>query len=450
MLRDILLVLVVFAALPVGAQEAAGDTSAVYETKHYAVLELPQKLWSVLVYPLGQFTIYAEDTELPKRMRNWFTNEDHTFGLFPYVQLGGETGSGMGASTYHTNLFGRGKEFNAVYAFAAAERQTGSALYYDPNVSGGPLYFSAEAAYLKTDNRKATINGAVLRDTSSLFTIERIDALATLGWRPNADELEDYRNNIYIEGRVGLGVRDFGGVFGPAALGGTSSAELFPGLGEEISLFSVGGRIAYDDRDYKEPRREISHPLNYVFPGRVLLLANDFYYSFRDITYPERGGLLQAEVDFVTGSEEARFLRLGLEAQRFFTLFFRNRILGLRARLDKAHALGDDGIVPYPDQAILGGSQRLRGYKRGVFRGEGALLLSAEYRYPIWDTWNAYLFWDEGQIFDKYDQIEVGRFRTSFGGGVSLRTEQAFLIGFRIGHSKEQKALVGFSLEQEF
>jgi len=98
----------------------------------------------------------------------------------------------------------------------------------------------------------------------------------------------------------------------------------------------------------------------------------------------------------------------------------------------------------------LGGSQRLRGYERGAFRGEGALLLSAEYRYPIWDTWHAYLFWDEGQIFNKYDEVEVGRFRSSFGGGVNLRTEEAFLIGFRIGHSKERKALVGFSLEQEF
>jgi len=349
---------------------------------------------------------------------------------------------------YHTNLFGKGKEFNAVYAFSAAKRQSGSALYYDPNVSGGPLYFSAEAAYLKTDNRESTINGMLPEDGPSFFAIERIDALATLGWRPHAAALEDYRNNIYIEGRVGFGTRDFSEVSDPAA--GISAAALFPGLGEEISLFSIGGRLAYDDRDYKDPPSEISHPLTYVFPGRVLLFANDLYYSFRDLSYPERGGLLQAEADLVSGSEETRFVKLGLEVQRFFTLFYRNRILGLRARLEKAHALGDDSIVPYPDQVTLGGSQRLRGYERGAFRGEGVLLLSAEYRYPIWDTWHAYLFWDEGQIFNKYDEVEVGRFRSSFGGGVNLRTEEAFLIGFRIGHSKERKALVGVSLEQEF
>ena len=71
-------------------------------------------------------------------------------------------------------------------------------------------------------------------------------------------------------------------------------------------------------------------------------------------------------------------------------------------------------------------------------RGAGALLLSAEYRYPIWDTWNAYLFWDEGQIFDEYGDIETDGFRTSYGAGISLRTEQAFLIGLSLAHSADQ------------
>ena len=190
--------------------------------------------------------------------------------------------------------------------------------------------------------------------------------------------------------------------------------------------------------------------MNYQFPGRVLLLADDRYYSFRDIAYAERGGLLQAELDLITGSADVSFLRIGVEAQRFFTLFWRNRIMALRARLDKAHRLGDEGIVPYAEMPTLGGGQRLRGYKRGRFRGEGALLLSAEYRYPIWDSWNAYLFWDEGQVFDEFDQVEAGEFRSSFGAGITLRTEKAFLIGLRVGHSEEEKALVGFSLEQEF
>ena len=468
MLKKILLA-VAFCCVAAGAgnaqEGAAGDTSDVYETRHYLALELPQKLWRGLIYPLGEFVIYAEHSELPKRVRNWFTNEERTFGLFPYGQLGGETGTGIGFNTFHTNLFDAEKEFAASYIFAAAERQTGQGLYYDPNVRGGRFYWSAQGEYLKTDGEDATVNGAFERlggvlegegmpEDDQLLRIQRLDLVATLGWRPHADELEEYRNNLYLEARVGYGRHELGGGEGAAALllapGQTARAAAIPGLGLDIALFSVGGRVAFDDRDFKEPAREISHPLNYQFPGRVLLLADDRYFSFRDLAYPESGGLLQAEVDWVTGSEDVQFLRVGAEAQRFFTLFWRDRVLALRGRLDEVHRLGDDSIVPYVDLPILGGGQRLRGYKRGSFRGEGALLLSAEYRWPIWDTWNAFLFWDEGQVFDKYDEIDSEGFRSSFGGGISLRTEEAFLLGLRVGHSKAVDLLWGFSLEKEF
>ena len=140
MLKKIVLA-AVFYCLAAGAgsarEGAVGDTSDVYETRHYPVLELPQKLWRGLIYPLGEFVIYAEHSEMPKRMRNWFTNQERTFGLFPYVQLGGETGTGIGFNTFHTDLFGAEKEFGASYIFAAPERQTGQALYYVVRVRNG-------------------------------------------------------------------------------------------------------------------------------------------------------------------------------------------------------------------------------------------------------------------------------------------------------------------------
>ena len=121
----------------------------------------------------------------------------------------------------------------------------------------------------------------------------------------------------------------------------------------------------------------------------------------------------------------------------------------MRARLDKVTPLGD-GIVPYTDLPVLGGSQRLRGYKRASFRAEGALLLSAEYRWPVWDTWNAYIFWDEGHPFNDFGDIEGDGFRSSFGAGLSIRTEAALLLGLRVAHSAREDALFGFTLEQEF
>ena len=125
---------------PSSAQETAiGDTNDVFATRHYPLLSLPQTLWSYLVYPVGQFTIYSEHTKLPERARNWFTNEAETFGIFPQVQIGGETRTGGGARLFHSDLFGRDKQLEALYVYSAPERQKGQLLYTDPSPMRVPV-----------------------------------------------------------------------------------------------------------------------------------------------------------------------------------------------------------------------------------------------------------------------------------------------------------------------
>jgi outer membrane translocation and assembly module TamA len=449
--RSLLLCLLLAAGLAAPAtaatsdqQTSRADTNDVYRSSSpNPVLRLPQTLWRLFpVYPLSKFVIYAEHSRLQQRVFDWFTNQDHTFGLFPYVQLGGETGSGLGFTSFHNNLFGRGKLLNGSYIFAASQRQTATLSYRDPAVSGSALYWGIDGSYLRTDAADASVNGSLDEGRLARLKTEEADLVASLGWRSNAGPLEAFRAGLYIEGRAGLGRRDLELEQGDRAL------LAIGGLDQSINLFWGGLHLSYDNRDFKKPMSEISHPLNYVFPGRILTQHEDHYYSQRDLGYPEGGGLLSAGFDLATGSEETRFWRLEAEAQRFFTLFWTNRILALRARLDKVEALGD-GIVPFSDLPVLGGS-RLRGYKRASFRAEGALLLSAEYRWPVWDTWNAYLFWDEGHPFNKFGDIEGDGFRSSFGGGLSMRTESALLLGLRVAHSAREDALFGFTLEQEF
>lgn len=452
-----LLCLVVLSSLetaPCRAQQAAGaDTNDAYESKSYPLLALPRLAWTALVYPLGQFTTYAERTRFPKRVLDLFTNASHTFGVLPQVQLGGETGTGGGLRVFHSNIAGKGRQFEGLFVYAGGRGQTGEALYTDPSLSGSRFSWKTGVAYLRTRNRSASINGALREDPSRLLQVERLDASTAIGWRLHAGALEPYRRNVYLEGRLGHGRRDFRQRFGPpgplADAGSTPQARRLVGLGQKIALYRLGGRIAYDSRDYQEPVQTLSHPLNHRLPGRVVTYADGLYHHFRDLFYPERGGLLQIEADYVTGAEDARFFRVIAEAQGFVTLFFRNRILALRSRLEKVHRIGG-GLIPYPDLATLGGSQQLRGYRRSFFRGEGAWLLSAEYRYPIWDTWNAFLFWDEGQVFDRYGEIGWGAFRASWGGGVTLRTETGLLGKLQVGHSAAEKILMGFTLEQEF
>ena len=441
------LLISVLAAVAVPALAQAGptamagtDTSDVYETRRNHLLAFPKYVWNALVHPIGRFTIWVEHEQVPARVVDLFTNEAETFGVFPYGALGGETGTAGGFTTFHTDLFGRGKGFSASLV-ANRDNYKGAALYDDPGIGGGPWYWNAAVEALRTGHENATINGE-LRGLEPLLELEQRDARITLGRRSNYGETEGYEPNAAFELRLSHGFREY--------VADRPMPRHIPGLNQAINLFAVGASAAFDDRDFKPPTTSISHPLNYQFPGRVLLFAGDRYYSFRDTAFPEHGGLAGIEADYVAGSGDVRYLRYAAEVHRFFTLLYRDRILGLRVRLENTHALGEDSLVPYSDMPVLGGGQRLRGYRRGFFRGEGSLLLSAEYRYPIWDTWNAFLFWDEGQVFERYGDLEAGRFQYSFGAGVSVRTESAFLFGLRIARSEEEKALTGFSLEKEF
>ena len=427
-----------------GPTAATGtDTAEVYQTRHNRMLSFPKHLWNILVYPIGQFTIWAEAKGLFTR-----GGKEETAGWFPYVVFGGETGTGEetgfggGLNLFRADLFGRGNQFSA-NLIANRSNYSGNARYGDPGVGGGPWFWNATVEALGTRYEKATINGeGESGGPGERFDFQRRDVRLTLGRHSNYGETEGYEPDAIVELRLAYGFRQYDDT-------GRESSGI-AGANEAIDLFSVGGRTAYDDRDFKPPTRSISHPLNYQFPGRVLLFADGRYYSFRDTAFPERGGLIQIEADYVAGSRNVRYVQYVTEVQRFFTLFYSNRILALRARLDKAHPLGNDGIIPYSDLNTLGGGQRLRGYKRGFFRGQGSLLFSAEYRYPIWDTWNAFLFVDEGQVFETYGDLEPAAFKYSFGGGISVRTERAFLFGLRVARSEEEKALVGLSLEKDF
>lgn len=440
-------------------QGVAVDSSDVYTSPDMPVARLPQMLWNALIYPLGQFTIYAEATELPRRVQETFTNDAGTFGLFPQVQLGGETDTGAGVSLFHSDLFGAAKQLNALYIFSGADRHHGEILYRDDHLRGGPWFFELQGEFLDTDADDATINGIaegrkdLFPEEDPVFALQRLDATGHLGWRSNAGELEQYTPQFSVSLQGGWSRQDLSTELArvPDLRGETSTtaASAVPGLGQDLTYGWAGVRLAWDDRDAKPAQSKLSHPLIYHFPGRVLVEHGGLYHSFRDLAYPEGGGLAEVSFDVAKGADDVNFARLGAEVQRFHTLFWSNRILAGRIRLDKIFPI-DDGFAPYADMPTLGGGQRLKGYERGTYRGEGALLLSVEYRWPIWDTWSASLFWEEGQVFDDFGEIDADLFGSTIGAQMTLRTERAFLLGLRLAHSASETALLGFSLEQEF
>ena len=430
------------------------DSNDVYYSRVNHLLRLPQYAWSALAHPFGEFTIYAEHTKLWVRYFDLFTNADGTIGIFPVVQLGGETGHGGGARFFHTNLFGKRKIVTGQYVYSGKKGQFGSGIYIHPNLLNTGLLWKVEGEYLQTRHHEANINSA-FDDLSvnRLFELKQIDAKTSFVWHYQKGPKAPFVPQLQITGWVGYGHRDLlpvlGGLQPLTHAGASHQASLLKGAGTKFAFYRFGGQVMVDNRDYKHPTQTLSHPINYRFPGRIVQQFGNSYYFFRDLGYPERGGLVSVEGEWATGSDQVKFYRIGAELAKYVTLFWQDRILAVHGRLDKVTAW-DNGFVPYTDLIQMGGNETMRGYERGYFRGQGAIEINIEYRYPIWDTWNAFLFWDEGQIFDHYADLKWTGFRSSWGGGIAFRTEVGLLGKVKIGHSAVEKTLIGFTFKQAF
>ncbi len=186
------------------------DSTDVYASKINHLLRLPQYAWSALVFPLGQFAIYAEHSKLWVRYFDLFTNADGTFGVFPVMQLGGETGNGGGARFFHANLFGKRKILTGQYVYSGSKGQFGDGLYIHPNFLGRGVTLKTEGGYLKTRNHEANINGALDDQNSSrLFGIEQIDVQTSLAWQLHRGPMARFIPQVGLTGWIGYGKRDF-------------------------------------------------------------------------------------------------------------------------------------------------------------------------------------------------------------------------------------------------
>jgi outer membrane protein assembly factor BamA len=95
--------------------------------------------------------------------------------------------------------------------------------------------------------------------------------------------------------------------------------------------------------------------------------------------------------------------------------------------------IGPLDAVPFFDLPSLGGSQLLRGYERGRFRGKLALLSTLEYRYPVQEGMAAYLFADAGRVYASWQELSpqpLRDVRLGFGGGLQIysRLGATFLL----------------------
>lgn len=373
---------------------------------------IPAYVWRLAWTPLGATVIWVEQNRVHEKVSNFFyLNDERTASLFPLVSVGGNTGAGAGLSFSHRNLFGKRKRLSASFLYNSSENNSANIAYQDSSLFGSSFFLDLAGTYFNDFDE-------------NLFVGEDVDLLdfndSSIG--ANGSSLNDERSYATEEvaGLASLGYA-FGKNVGVGLLGALRRVDIGQGdeedeiLPEDIlgagatSLFSIGGNLTFN----------FTRGVPRAVAGSGVRLG----YSYN------------RELD----GSRFEYNRFTVEAAQFIPIPFlaRNRRFAVRGLFEKMDRIGDKQI-PFYELSMLGDAANLRGFDQNRFRGRGLLLFNFEYRYPVWDLWDAVVFVDEGQVYDDLSEVALDEFHTSVGGGLRFMSPVGFLMRFEVARSSEQ------------
>lgn len=385
-----------------------------YRTRKSALVHffsIPAKIWHLAWTPLGATVIWVERNRIQEKALEFFLNDERTGGFFPLVSLGGNTGAGAGLMVFHNNLFNRRKRVKASFLYSTSDNNTASVVYSDSSLFGSSFYFDITGEYFNDSDENLFISAAVSPENLSDSSIGANNSSEDDETSYSTEQGEIIANSGYaINRKIGLGITASfkrADIDSGDGIGGDLFPGAIPGTGA-TSLFSVGGTLTFNFAD--------------GWPRTLSGTLFRFGYTYnREID----GGRFE-------------YNRFSIEAQQFIPIPFlaRNRRLALRGIFEKIDRLNDKQI-PFYELSMLGDAVNLRGFDQNRFRGRGSLLFNFEYRYPIWDTWDAVIFVDEGQVYDDLSDIQLSEFHTAIGTGIRFMSPTGFAMRVEVGFSSE-------------
>jgi len=321
------------------------------------------------------------------------------------VRLGGlPTGSGfaLGPRYYRPDLAGENLVFKA-WAVGSVSQ------FYETAVSLGLPHLlheraTVEFAAARNDSPALEYYGSGPKSDQknrSSFRREQMDVRFIAGVRPLRRHLTLGFETGYTPLNIGPGTRD----------GIPSSDQIFtaataPGIQVQSSYTRVGPVVTLDRRD----------------------LPRD----------PHKGTFFEAKYLFYKGldQEQFSFQKVSGVLEQYIPFLNEKRVIALRARTewnltDRKH------VVPFYMQAVIGGSEDLRGYPRFRFYDDNAAAMSAEYRWEVMPALDMALFADAGQVFSKRNHFDWDEMRGAGGFGFRLKNRNAVVVRLDFGFSRE-------------
>ncbi len=149
--------------------------------------------------------------------------------------------------------------------------------------------------------------------------------------------------------------------------------------------------------------------------------------------HPHKGWKIGLNSDFALKSpgSDYNFNRYQLEVNKYQKLFTSAHILAVR--LLTQHI---EGIAPYYEHSIFGGTWTGRGFKADRFIDKSMSLASIEYRYQFHKWIGSVFFIDSGRVYPSLQKLTLQNWHNSFGAGLRIYPGD-FVVRFDIGISNE-------------
>lgn len=155
---------------------------------------------------------------------------------------------------------------------------------------------------------------------------------------------------------------------------------------------------------------------------------------------PSRGGRRSLEVSYHTGvgsDDNIEFVQTRFEASQYIDLF-EKRILAIRVIAQDIDRSRSASPNPFYLLSSLGGAESLRGYRTNRLVDRDMALVTIEYRYPIWDVIDAFLFLDEGRVFHSIsDELSLRGWKYSAGFGLRVWNPDEVVVSAQFAKSDD-------------
>lgn len=360
------------------------------------LLALPSYVLHGVTRPLGWAIHWGQRKILPL-YQEYFTGPR---GVFPVVELGGETAASAGFVAYDDRVLGTRQRVR-LRALWGSRRVNDFRLSYGiPAPVGAGTHLSFSAHYFNHPSRRFFLDGN--RSTpadETRFALEQFQVSTRLEYRPR----RLFGGHLTVEFERATTARSTVDEERGKRLPLTT-----PGLGNSERLqVQTGLKI---DGTQPGPRATTGTRVQLGLRYDQELGSDHFYY----------GGY-------------------SIEVQQFVPvlIFPETRRLAIRARLQQSESLSGDRGLPFYELSRLGSKSTLRGFENTRFTDEGFLLFNVEYRYPIWDNMDGVLFVDTGQVFGGLGDIPENQFHTSGGAGIHLLGKNGPRFRFEVAFGSE-------------